>query len=213
MELFEDFDFNKDWSPPDEPHIPKKNWDNAKVLEIHIPPYTGGKNPSGGPVAKQSTKTSYSHRKDGSLVTFRRNENSKEMPHVFNYTPEPANSASIHHKQFVREFTKFLDVNNAHFTKWVVIEKLVFVYPPLKSHTKEIKTHLGKGNILPKLTIPDLDNLQKLLYDVFGDLNTTPGKNQFKIRYIQNDGMIFWVKNMYKCFGKKPGTYLKMRGQ
>lgn len=213
MELFDNKEFTKDWIVPDEPYIPEEMWNRAKVVEMHIPPYTGKKTRNYGPVAKQSTKMAYFHRKDGSLVTFRFKGSNKEMPQSFNYTPEPANSATIEYKRFVRDVTGFLDVNNAYFKRWIVIEKMVFIYPPISSLKKGTKELIGKGETIPKITHPDIDNLQKLLYDVFGNLNTDTKKHDPKIRFIQNDGMIFWVKNMYKCYGKKPGTYIKLRGE
>lgn len=45
------------------------------------------------------------------------------------------------------------------------INRVVFIFPPLKSWSKKKLTALKEGNIIYKDTKPDMDNLKKMLYD------------------------------------------------
>jgi len=51
------------------------------------------------------------------------------------------------------------------FSKEVKIKKLLYIFPPLKSFTKKKMKQIELGETIYKSTKPDLDNLQKNLFD------------------------------------------------
>ena len=217
--LFPEMDNPKkeDWIPPDEPFVNPETLKNAKTIEIFLPAWTGKQNPSNGPISKQSMKTSFIREKGKKeKLKIKISENGYEMPIMISRPPEPSASGGPQQKMVLKDILNCNKINESYFKHWVVIEKLVFVYPVLQSHNKRTSSLIEAGKAIPKLTTPDIDNLQKFLWDIMQNLNHDPDKHvrkAFPIPWLANDGVIFWVKNMYKCYGIKPGTYIKMKGQ
>ena len=74
----------------------------------------------------------------------------------------------------------------------VIINRLVFVFPPLKSWSKTKMKQLESGVVLYKSTKPDLDNLQKQIFDCCTGL------------VFVDDSRIVRVLQMEKVFGVVP---------
>lgn len=217
--LFPQFESPKknNWIPPDEPHMNEEALQNAKTIEFFIPAWENKENRSGGPISKQSMKPWFMREKGNpKKLKIKITEKGVEMPVMISMPPKLSADGALQQKMVLKDILKWTHVNKSFFEKWVIIEKLVFVYPPLESHDKLTKTYVEEGYAIPKLTIPDIDNLQKFLFDIMQNLNHDPDtkiRSLLPIPWLANDGFIFQIKNMYKCYGKRPGTYIKMKGQ
>ena len=91
------------------------------------------------------------------------------------------------------------------FKMWegeVIVEKLVFIFKPLKGFTKGKIKLINEGQLIPKTTRPDVtDNLPKGFFDAIEGL------------IFKNDSQISTVKEMTKCYGKNPGVLLVISGK
>lgn len=217
--LFPELDPPKkeDWTPPDEPYVSSEALKNAKTAEIFIPAWENKVNKAGGPISKQSMKPWFMREKGNpKKLKIKITEKGIEMPVMISMPPKLSADGALQQKMVLKDILNWNKINASYFSKWVIIEKLVFVYPKVESHDKRRKDLIDRGEAIPKLTIPDIDNLQKFLFDIMQNLNHDPDKNvrkSFPIPWLANDGCVFWIKNMYKCYGLNPGTYIKMRGQ
>jgi hypothetical protein len=205
------------WIPPDEPFVSKEALKNAKTAEVFITAWDNPKNHLGGPLYKQSMKTSFLRVKGKKhKLLIKLSDKGYEMPVMMTRPPEPSLSGSSQQKRVLKDALKWDKINESYFKKWVIVDKLVFIYPKLQSQDKRTIALIDSGEAVPKLTIPDIDNMEKFLFDIMQNLNHDPNKDTRKnlpIPWLANDGCVFWIKNMYKCYGIRPGTYIKMRGQ
>lgn len=78
----------------------------------------------------------------------------------------------------------------------LIVHELVFAFPPLKSMPKGKQRELAAGRQYPKATKPDLDNLEKLLWDAAEG-----------ILYL-NDSQICEKRQVRKVYGQQPGIRL-----
>jgi len=79
----------------------------------------------------------------------------------------------------------------------VFIERLVYVFPPVRSLTKTQIAMMKQGLDVYKLTKPDLtDNLNKLLFDALQGL------------VYKNDSQVVLMKEVKKIYGEIPRTEL-----
>ena len=86
------------------------------------------------------------------------------------------------------------------FDKGVIIERLLFVFPPLKGFSKKKMKELEEGKEIYKTTRPDLtDNLLKGLMDAMEGI------------VFVNDSQICEIKNIKKIYGLKPRTEIILR--
>jgi len=86
------------------------------------------------------------------------------------------------------------------FDKGVIIERLLFVFPPLKGFSKKKMKELEEGKKIYKTTRPDLtDNLLKGLMDAMEGI------------VFVNDSQICEIKNIKKIYGLKPRTEIILR--
>jgi Holliday junction resolvase RusA-like endonuclease len=69
--------------------------------------------------------------------------------------------------------------------------KLKFIFPPLKSWSKATKSLFENGNVIYKISKPDIDNLQKSIFDALN-----------KIVYV-DDSRVSKVE-AEKIYGKEP---------
>jgi len=74
----------------------------------------------------------------------------------------------------------------------IIIKKLTFVFPPLKSWSKKKRLALENGIKIFKDKKPDLDNLQKNLFDVCNKL------------VWSDDAQIVRIESMEKIHGLQP---------
>ena len=78
----------------------------------------------------------------------------------------------------------------------ILIRKLDFIFPPLKSFSKKKLALMGSG-YLPKFTRPDLDNLQKNLFDAGNGI------------LWMDDSQIYKIRELGRYYGNTPGIYLE----
>ena len=78
----------------------------------------------------------------------------------------------------------------------LVVHELVFAFAPLKSMPKGKQRELAAGAEFPKATKPDLDNLEKLLWDAAEG-----------VLYL-NDSQICEKRHVRKVYGQRPGIRL-----
>jgi Holliday junction resolvase RusA-like endonuclease len=129
----------------------------------------------GTPMPKQSVRSFVN--KQGKIGTFQPKEMTDRM------------------KDYQRQITQQLPQGFSMFVKRVHIRKLHFVFPPLKSFSKDTMTRIERGEIIWKETKPDLpDNLKKLVMDamsglVYKDDNIIVSEDDVK-KYYGTGGMI-----------------------
>lgn len=84
----------------------------------------------------------------------------------------------------------------------VIIEEMVFVFPPLKGFNKTQMDEIKSGGYVPKLTRPDLpDNLKKLPLDAMSGI-------------VFSDDNIIWKEcNTSKLYGLGGIIIVKLRGR
>jgi len=78
----------------------------------------------------------------------------------------------------------------------VIISGLVFIFPPLKTWSQKKTKALEAGEVLFKESRPDLDNLQKSLFDICNGL------------LWRDDSQIVRIEQMEKVYGFQPMTEL-----
>lgn len=86
------------------------------------------------------------------------------------------------------------------FIPWtgpVVVQNLKFTFPPRKSETKRNKA-LAEAGMLYKTTKPDLDNLQKILWDALKGV------------VFIDDPLVCCMRNVEKVYGPVPGIEIEI---
>lgn len=138
----------------------------------------------GIPKAKQSTK----------FKTFRAGDK------TFTKTYQPKDivqEADNLRTQFISQ----LPVGFLAFTDTVKVLELCFTFPPLKGFSKTKLAQLNAGEItLMKTTKPDLDNLEKMVYDAMEGV------------VFINDSLIAEKRRIWKKFGNNPGIHVILDG-
>ena len=90
----------------------------------------------------------------------------------------------------------------------VIIDRLEFRFPPLKSMNKAelIKIQLSDeltitNEYLPKTSKPDLDNLEKNLFDALKGI------------VMLDDNLVYRKNNVIKRYSNNPGIYIVLLGE
>lgn len=83
----------------------------------------------------------------------------------------------------------------------LAILQLKFVFTPPKTLKKWEKDILNSGGELIKTTKPDLDNLEKMLYDAMESV------------VFDNDSKIYNKTNIRKCYGLKPRIEIELESE
>lgn len=87
------------------------------------------------------------------------------------------------------------------FSVRVEVLSLTFVFPALKSFKKADKLKIECGELLPKTTKPDCDNLLKEIFDSMAGI------------VFLNDALIWKINNISKVYGQKPCIMLTVIGE
>jgi len=101
-------------------------------------------------------------------------------------------------KEIKRQVLKQLPEGFEPSTSGIIINYLTFVFPPTKSIMKGKNKNTDLSGILFKNTKPDLDNLEKLLFDALQG-----------VVYV-NDSQIYKKKYISKIYGLTPGIELEI---
>ncbi len=135
--------------------------------------------------------------------------------------PKPKQSARFAYrptkdgKGFIHKYQKKEVVDNENNIKSIVIlqlpegfqpfsgpikiNKLHYIFPPLKSFKKSEISFIQTGGLIYKSTKPDLtDNLQKGLFDALEGI------------IFYNDSQVCWMDNVKKYYGLKPMIILEI---
>jgi len=80
----------------------------------------------------------------------------------------------------------------------IIVKKLWFVFEPPKSLKKKELEFIENGGFIPKTTKPDLDNLEKLLFDAMQGV------------VFVNDSQIYKKEFVLKLYGKEPKIIVEM---
>ena len=203
---------NDNWIP-NNIYINNDKIESSKKISLFIDAWDDPKNTKKGPLHKQSVKEQFVRYNNKKLKIIT-NKNNIEFPQIIRYTPEPAASGSTHQKLEIQDKLKFTKINEPFYSKWIIIDKLYFVYPLPKNASHKEKELVKKGYYIPKLTTPDIDNLQKFLFDIFQNLNHNKKlSKKLPMPFISNDGIIFKINDMCKGYGCRAGTYIEMKGK
>jgi Holliday junction resolvase RusA-like endonuclease len=85
------------------------------------------------------------------------------------------------------------------FTKGVIVKKLHYVFPPLKTASKQQLFLIDCGQIIYKTTKPDLtDNLQKGLFDAMEGI------------VFMNDSQVCSIYDLKKYYGYNPRIEIEL---
>jgi len=115
----------------------------------------------GVPQAKQGDKSRIINKKDGTSF-------------IHHYQPKKIDQyANNIRAQIVQQ----LPENFVPYSGLLRINKLHFIFPPLKGFNKKQMELLEKGTIIYKGNKPDLDNLEKAVYDAMQGIVFTDDKN------------------------------------
>ena len=162
---------------------------NSKELKFFFP---------GIPFSKQSVRISPVYTRGGIPVTFINKKTGKPQVMISKHQSKKIIDGE---KSLKGQILDQLPQGMTPFTGAVVIKRLIYVFPPLKSMKKAQKVALNEGKLLPKITKPDLiDNLNKGLFDALEGL------------VFMNDAQVCSMAFVSKVFGNKPGIYLDLIG-
>jgi Holliday junction resolvase RusA-like endonuclease len=124
------------------------------------------------------------------------------------YTIKYEDSLVKHNEEYIAEQIKlkllqYPEVKkHLPFTSLIAVEKLVFIFAPIKSMKANEKKTIEAGGFVYKYTKPDMtDNLPKLLFDAMDGL------------IYENDSRICKENNIYKVYGNTPGVFIKIKAK
>lgn len=80
----------------------------------------------------------------------------------------------------------------------IIIKHLKFIFPPISSWNKQDRMDFASGKIMYKKSRPDLDNLQKQLWDTLNGI------------VIIDDAQIVLTQNVCKIYGEVPRIELEL---
>lgn len=138
------------------------------------------------PIAKQSDKSRIIRKSDGTMF-------------IAHYQKKAIKDEENKIKVIVKSQ---LPDNFKPYTGAVHVNKLHYIFPIPKSFTKAQYNAIINGEIIEKITKPDLtDNLNKLLFDALED-----------VIYI-NDSQISVMNNVRKYYGIEPKIIIDISGE
>ena len=172
-----------------------------KTLSFFLQYPTDKKNPKGNPIPKQSVRHNLIPRKNAKPIV----KDGKKYYLISDLYINSYQTAIITKtEEFLKQQLVYL-LNRYKFlpfTKKVSIEAMIFYFSPLTSMKKSEKETIELGNVIMKITKPDLpDNLKKLLLDAMESI------------VFNNDSLICKETNTAKVYGKKPGVFIKIKGE
>lgn len=184
-------------------------------LVLKYPPLA--ENPDGDPIAKQSarfTVTRYSKGdKKGEPVIFKNNRTGKDDVMIKSYQDAKiTNTAKMLQLQILVQlkahqgFTKF---RNAIF-----VTRMEFIFKVSKNAPQYMMNDLKAGTkIYFKDTKPDLDNLEKMVWDAMqAEKAEKDITNAMTGLVYDNDAQIVSKNGVFKRWGLRPGLILELEG-
>lgn len=174
----------KEFSVAEQPtklSLPK---DFVKIKEIH---WKISLKLFGEPMPKQSVR---------SYATGRRNKNGILI--VDHFQPQKTVDRT---KDYIKQIKEQLPAEFKIFEKQVHVTKMHFIFPPLKSFSKDKMNRIESGELIYKTTKPDLpDNLKKLVNDSLSGL------------VYKDDSIIVSEDNVKKYYGTGGIVLIDLQG-
>lgn len=160
-------------------------------------------NPKGDPMPKQSFRHYPQRNRNGDVITYRNPKTGKLDVIIKGYQEAKITNT---HAMLVEQIKRILlkDYKGFRpFFKDVHIIRAEFIFKSLDSFKKADKDAISSGNyILFKETEPDLDNLEKLLWDAMQEAGVW-----------SNDARICSKNGILKRFGTVPGVIVEIEGR
>lgn len=159
-------------------------------------------NPNSDPMPKQSFKQFVQRDRDGNVKTFRNKEGRLD---VFQggYTEKKVTTTK---DSLVLQIKYILSTDyrgHAAFKKDVHVTRCEFVFNPLAAMTKKDEEAIKSDKyIVFKNTKPDLDNLEKMLWDCMEDAGV-----------FENDSQIASKNGIFKRYGFTTGVIVEIEGR
>jgi Holliday junction resolvase RusA-like endonuclease len=189
----------KQYSLFDEP----ENNDHYKVLNfaLRYPPMD--KNVNGDPMAKQSMRTMVRRDKEGNVMTFTNPKTGKLDVFTQQYQEAKlTQTADVLQLQLQQQLSKKY-IGFRPFYKDVHILRAEFIFSQIASLSKSDEEAIASGDwIVFKETEPDLDNLEKMLWDVMQAAGI-----------FTNDARIVSKNGIFKRYGTIPGIIVELEGR
>jgi Holliday junction resolvase RusA-like endonuclease len=179
----------------------KKNNDSSMTLDLFLEYPKIKDNPNGDPVPKQGDRTMLMNRKGAFPVEKGGVKYFKKADLYINHYQTTVITKT---KEYLDQQLKtYAQVNNIPmFIEYAEIDKIEYVFSPLKSMSKKDILFIDNGGKIKKTTKPDLtDNLNKLLMDSMDGI------------ILKNDSMIWKMNDVTKVYGMRPGVRIIITGK
>lgn len=179
----------------------KKNSDSSVTLDIFLEYPKIKDNPNGDPVPKQGDRTMLMSRKGAFPIDKNGIKYFKKADlYINHYQTTVITKTKEHLDQQLKTYAHLNSI--PMFTEYAEIEKLEYVFTPLKGMTKKDRLVVDNGGKIRKTTKPDLtDNLNKLLMD---SMDGT---------ILKNDSLIWKMNEVSKVYGMRPGVRIIITGK
>jgi len=171
-------------------------------LNMIIPGIPVKDNDKGDPMAKQSDRNMVQRTKNGDVFTYRNKKTGKLDVIQRHYQPAKITNSKDAYVLMLQNYFRKHKISTPIFSEYVCIEKLHFVFSPLKSFSKKEMNLIENGIVKHKTTKPDLDNIMKFWKDVLQEAGV-----------YTNDSIVFQYKDVMKVYGLEPLIIMKLKGK
>lgn len=160
-------------------------------------------NPNGDPIPKQSFRQYVQRDKDGHVFVYTNPKTQKRDVIMKGYQEAIITNTTEALSLQIRNQVSKKYIGFRPFFKDVHVRRCEFIFTAIGSLNKAETEALTTGEfIVFKETKPDLDNLQKLLWDAFEDSGV-----------FTNDSRIASINGAFKRYGLVPGVIIELEGQ
>ena len=160
-------------------------------------------NPKSDPMAKQSFRHYAQRNKNGDVVTYRNKITGKLDVLIKGYQDAKITNT---HQMLVQQIRMRLERDYKGFRpffKDVHVIRCEFIFKAIESLSKADKAAIESGDyIVFKETEPDIDNLEKMLWDAMQEAGV-----------YTNDARICSKNGIFKRFGTRPGVLVEIEGR
>ncbi len=151
----------------------------------------------GIPKPKQSMRTSVVYNRSTGEPVIYRNKNTGRRQVLTQQYQDPKIKETERSIQLVAK--EQLPPGFTPTDKPIIVTRLIYSFPPIKSLNKAQKQAIEEGKFVLKYTKPDLtDNLSKGLFDALQGI------------VYMNDSQICGMFTVWKVYSNKPGIYLRL---
>lgn len=181
---------------------PGNNDEQYKKMVFHLHYIKLDENPNSDPVPKQSFKQFVMRDKMGNVKTFR-NKDGKLDVFQGGYTDKKVTSTKDALVAQIKYILSTTYRGHPAFKKDVHVTRCEFIFNPLAAMTKKDEEALRSDRyIVFKTTKPDLDNLEKMLWDCMEEAGV-----------FENDSQIASKNGIFKRYGFTSGVIVEIEGR